>query len=124
MDYEQPTVKFCDIDQDIFGSSTTTSKKSRKLRKTTLLVDENDDSEAIDDDETWEWMDESSDPMMAESNFGAVEDDVDLDAPELEEVLADAPAMSGGQEVAEYNFAGAQSAEESDDAGEEWSWEA
>lgn len=52
--YEQPTVKFCDIDQDIFGpQSQRSSKGSRKLHKTMLVVDD-DETEAIDDDEAWE----------------------------------------------------------------------
>jgi hypothetical protein len=122
LDYEQPTVNFCDIEQDIFGPSTVSSKKSRKLGKTTLLVDENDESEAIDDDETWEWMDESPDLTTGKSDFGPVEVDADLDTPELEDVLADAPVTSGGREVAEDDFADARS-EESDDSGADWHWE-
>jgi hypothetical protein len=123
LDYEQPTVKFCDIDQDIFGPSAVSSTKSRKLHKTTLLVDENDENEAIDDDETWEWMDETSNATIGETTFGPVEADADLDAPELEELLSDAP-LAGGREVAEDALMDAGSEEESDGSGANWSWDA
>lgn len=117
-------MKFCDIDQDIFGpSSSASSKKLRKLRKTTLTVDDDDEGEAIDDDETREWMDESSSSTaVGEESFGTVEDDADLDAPELEELLADAPVVNKGKGKATEDVFMATDSEEDVDEDVSWSW--
>ena len=96
LDYEHPTVKFCDIDQAIFGKAQTKDAK-RVLEKSTLVVDEADENEAIVDDHTSQWMD-SPLHVNGEGNFGSVEEDANLDAPELDEILADGPRARKGKE--------------------------
>jgi hypothetical protein len=94
LDYEHPTVKFYDIEQELFDRPKPKEPTQRKLRSTTLLVDDGDDGEAIDDEDTPQWMDDKLYDVVGEEDFGLPEADVDLDAPELDDVLADAPCVA------------------------------
>jgi hypothetical protein len=76
---------------ELFDAPNPLSKTTqRKLCSTTLLIDDGDDSEAIDDEDSLQWMDKLRD-VVGEEHFGLPEADVDLDALELEKILADVP---------------------------------
>ncbi|KII82918.1 hypothetical protein PLICRDRAFT_180918 [Plicaturopsis crispa FD-325 SS-3] len=82
---QRPTVKFYDLTEDIFGAIKS-SAEVPPLENSSLYVDE--DEEEVDDDSPG-WTD---DTLMIEEpadDFGSLEGDVDLDAPELVDVLAD-----------------------------------
>jgi len=79
-----------------------------------LIVDDDDEGEAIGDDDTVEWIDEV--PTTAgESTFGAVEIDADLDAPELEELLADTPLTNKRVRMVAEDVMSAESEEDGDE---------
>ena len=89
LNYDHPTVNFYDIDQELFDAPNPSKTTRRKLRSTTLLVDDGDDHEAIDDKDSLQWMDDKLRDVVGEEDFGLLEADIDRDAPELEEILAD-----------------------------------
>jgi hypothetical protein len=96
LNYDHPTVNFYDIDQELFDVPNPSRTTQRKLHSTTLLVDDGDDGEAIDDEDSPQWMDNKLGDIVGEEDFGLPEADIDLDAPELEEILADAPRVLKG----------------------------
>ena len=57
-------------------------------------MDDGDEGEAIDDEYTPQWMDDKLVNVVGEDDFGPPEADVDLDAPELDDILADTPRVS------------------------------
>ena len=79
-------MNFYDIDQELFDAPNPSKTTQHKLHTTTLLVD---DSKAINDKDTLQWMDNKLRDVVGEEDFGLLEVDIDLDAPELEEILAD-----------------------------------
>jgi len=97
------------------------------LCTTTLLIDGSDDSEAIDDDDSPQWMDDKLENVAGEDDFGVVEDDANLDAPELEDILADVPRPTKGkgrlvesEETVEDDMVGLETSDDDSDA--EWDW--
>lgn len=58
-------------------------------------MDDGDEGEAIDDEDTPQWMDDKLVNVVGEDDFGPPEADVDLDAPELDDILADTPCLKG-----------------------------
>src|SRR6267154_2948066 len=61
----------------------------RKLHSTTLQVNDADDGGIIDDENSLQWMDDKLFNVISEDNFGLPKEDINLDTPELEEILAD-----------------------------------
>jgi hypothetical protein len=53
-------------------------------------VEDSDEGEAIDDEDTPQWMDDKLTNVVGEDDFGP-DADVDLDASELHDILADTP---------------------------------
>ena len=95
-DYEHPTVKFCDIDQAIFGKAKPKSASKRSLEKSMLVLDGDSPDEAIVDDNTPQWMDDRL-TIRGNDDFGPVGNDANLDALELDEILADNPRTQKGK---------------------------
>jgi hypothetical protein len=58
--------------------------------------------------------------VVGEDDFGLPEEDVDLDAPELEEILADAPWVLKGKAKAVEMVVGDDEVSEDEDAALEW----
>ncbi|KZP06363.1 hypothetical protein FIBSPDRAFT_940040 [Athelia psychrophila] len=102
INYEHPTVDFCDLDQELFdqpGTPTSTGEKTakRKFQTSSLLVDDDHhDGEGIGEN-TREWMDDELVGVVPQPNFSTVEQDADLDASELEDLLADRPRKDKGK---------------------------
>jgi hypothetical protein len=113
-------VNFYDIEQEIFDAPNPSKATRRKLRSTTLLVDDGDDGEVIDDEDSPQWMDDKLRGVVGEEDFGLPEADVDLDAPELEEILADAPRASKGKAKAVETVIEDDEVSEDDDAALNW----
>ncbi|KZP21790.1 hypothetical protein FIBSPDRAFT_931419 [Athelia psychrophila] len=79
--------------------STSTGEKTakRKFQTSSLLVDDDHhDGEAIGEN-TREWMDDELVGVVPQPNFSTVEQDADLDASELEDLLADRPRKDKGK---------------------------
>jgi hypothetical protein len=120
LNYDHPTVNFYDIDQELFDAPNPSKTTQRKLRSTTLLVDDGDDGEAIDDEDSPQWMDDKLRDVVGEEDFGLPEADVDLDALELEEILADAPRVLKGKAKAVETVVEDDEVSEDEDAALNW----
>jgi hypothetical protein len=90
------------------------------LEKSTLVVDEADEDEAIVDDHTSQWMN-SPLHINEEGNFGSVEEDANLDALELDEILANNPRARKGKEK-EVNTAAAATEDNGKDVDPDAPW--
>ena len=120
LNYDHPSVNFYDIEQELFDTPKPNDPTRRKLCSTTLLVDDGDDGEIIDDEDSLQWMDNKLTGVVGEDDFGLPEEDVDLDAPELEEILADAPRVSKGKAKAVEMVVGDDEVSEDEDAALDW----
>jgi len=94
----------------------------RPLEKIILVVDDADDEEAVVDDGP-QWMDEVL-HINGEDDFGPVEDDADLTAPELRDILADVrrPEKGKGREVEVQLLAETDDSDDNGDANDPWTW--
>ena len=90
LDYEHPTVSFYDINQELFDCPNAKEPACRTLHYTTLLVEDGDEGEVIDDEAMPQWMDDKLMNVVGEDDFN-LDADVDLDASELCDILADTP---------------------------------
>lgn len=122
LNYEHPTVKFCDIKQELFDEPKSGTKPAaqRTLRTTTLLVDPDDEAEAITDNDSHQWMDDKLTDVQEEENFSVAEEDSNLDAPELDDILADAPRVDKGKAKAVAEMDCAESDDEDESAPFNW----
>ena len=120
LNYDHPTVNFYDINQELFDAPNPSKTTRHKLPSTTLLVDDGDDSKAIDDKDSPQWMDNKLRDVVGEEDFGLPEADVDLDAPELEEILADAPRVMKGKAKAVETVVEDDKVSEDEDAALNW----
>lgn len=114
-------MNFYDIDQELFDAPNPSKTTRCKLRTTTLLVDDGDDGEAIDDEDSPQWMDDKLRDVVGEEYFGLPKVDVDLDAPELEEILADAAQVMKGKAKAVETVVEDDEVSEDEDAALNWS---
>jgi hypothetical protein len=94
----------------------------RPLEKSILVFDDADDEEAVDDDGP-QWMDEVL-HINGEDDFGPVEDDADLTAPELRDILADVrrPEKGKGREVEVQLLAETDDSDDNSDSNDPWTW--
>jgi hypothetical protein len=92
-----------------------------KLHSTTLQVDDADDGEIIDDEDSPQWMDDKLFNVIGEDNFELPEEDIDLDALELEEILTDARLSMKGKAKAVEMVVEMDDVSEDEDAELDWS---
>src|SRR6267154_750449 len=92
-----------------------------KLHSTTLQVIDADDGEIIDDEDSLQWMDGKLFNVISEDDFGLPEEDIDLDALELEEILADARLPMKGKAKAVEMVVEMDDVSEDEDAELDWS---
>jgi hypothetical protein len=121
LDYDHPTVNFYDIEQELFDSPKPEEPTQRKLHSTTLQVNDADDGEIIDDEDSPQWMDDKLFNVIGEDDFGHPEEDINLDAPELEEILADARLPTKGKAKAVEMVVEMDNVSEDEDAELDWS---
>lgn len=82
-----------------------------------MLVDDADDCEAIGEN-THEWMDDPLVGVIPQAGFSTVEQDADLDASELEDLLADKPRKDNGKAKAQEPNSEETTDEEQSDEGD------
>lgn len=122
-DYKHLNVKFCDIDQVIFGKAKpkSASKHSLRVEKSMLVLDGDSPDKAIVDDNT-QWMDDRL-TIRGNDDFGPVENNANLDALELDEILADNPCTQRGKAKEVAPIHAVADSDDDIDPDAPWTWD-